>query len=74
MITTAAGIVFDQTGMFYLLILVVVLDQVPLYVAFYGICIPLVLFPKYLIRARELDTLAGDPQALNQYIRPEWLD
>ncbi len=74
LVTNAVGFIFTQTGMFYGLILAVVLDRVYIYVAFYGFCIPLVLFPKYLTRAKELDRLAGDPQALNHFIRPEWLE
>ncbi len=65
---------FTHFAILYLLILAVVLDLKHIYLAFYGIGIPLVFIPKYLVRARELRKIAAAPFLLEEQFRSEWLD
>lgn len=68
------AVTFNEVGMFYLLILAVLLRYEHLFVMFYGVGISLLFIPKYRVRSRELRRIAEDPKHLKSLFRPEWLD
>jgi phosphatidylglycerophosphate synthase len=68
------AVIFSEVGMFYLLFIAIVFKVENLYLSLYGLGLPLLFIPKYLIRSKELKKIAEDPSLLKQLFRPEWLD
>jgi phosphatidylglycerophosphate synthase len=68
------AIIFSEIGMFYLLFIAIVFKVENFYLCLYGLGLPLLFIPKYLIRTRELIKIAEDPSLLKKLFRPEWMD
>ena len=68
------AVIFSEVGMFYLLFFAILFKIEYIYLALYGLGLPLLFIPKFLIRSRELVKISEDPSLLKKLFRPEWLD
>lgn len=67
------ALIYSQTAILYLLIVATVFERETLFLLFYGLGLPLVLIPKYMARAKDLERIEKNPDALKKLLRPEWL-
>ena len=68
------AVIFSEIGMFYLLFIAILFRMENSYLCLYGLGLPLLLIPKYLVRSKELKKIAEDPSLLKKLFRPEWMD
>lgn len=68
------GFLYTECAQFYLLTVAVLLGAQKWFLIAYGATMPLVILPKFYVRARELAAIACDRDRLRAQIRPWWLD